>query len=782
MRTWPWLGVGVSVVLLSACGRDDSLSAGPSSGSPPAAAAVSSLLVAQSSLLPTGDAAGRRFGRSIATSDDARVVVVGAPDDSLVAPSAGAAHVFVRSAGLLTEVAALRPTSVVEADQFGTHVAVSGDGTRIAVGAPFAGTVDGGAVYVFRDVAGVWTEESVLVPATNTTGDDVSPVSLDATGSTLLLGAPNASTASCLGCGAAFVFTRDATGWSESASLVSPSPAPFERMGQAVAISRDGARAIVGIPREDTVHVDTGGARTFVRSGATWTHEALLTHGDPLPSDLCGLSVATNTAGDRVAIGCPLDDTAAGTNAGTIRVFALTGSVWSADTTVALSDGALGDQLGYAVAMTPDGWRLVGGAIGDVVDVSGVATGSVRVFDRVGAQWRQGGAVSVAGLGEDALGRSVAVAADGVTVLAGADMADTAAGESAGAAWSFVLTAERGEPCARDAYCATGACVDGVCCDSACGGGALDDCQACSAALTGGVDGTCAALDATAAAATVCRAVGGDCDLEERCVAGATACPSDVFVAVGNECRAARGTCDLVERCTGSAAACPDDAIATAGTSCRPPAGLCDAPEVCDGASVTCPMDRPLPEATGCGDGNACNGEERCTLGVCVVAVLLDCDDDDVCTADACDAALGCSHTDVDGCCRLDADCADGEMCTDDLCDVATGACMHPLSSDCGDVDAGPVIGDDAAIDPLLDAGPIDAAVDPTRDGGTPFDAGRDHDAGGSSGGGDGCGCRVTSTERSGSASALVATLVFAMGFTRARRRRAPLGSARQSG
>ncbi len=768
MRILPWLGLG-SVALLTACGREAPPLASPTARTAATAAATeASLLASPFALTPSGDAAGRRFGRSIATSDEGRVVVVGAPDDSVLAASAGAAHVFVRNAGLLTEVAALRPTTLLDSDQFGSHVAVSGDGTRIAVGAPYAGTTDGGLVFVFHDVGGVWTQETTLAPLANATGDDLSPVSLDATGSTLLTGAPNASTATCLGCGAAFVFTRDATGWSEAATLVSPAPAPFEKMGQAVALSRDGARAVVGIPREDTAHVDAGGARTFVRAGATWTHEALLTHSDSASNDLCGLAVTTNLSGDRVAIGCPLDDTSAA-NAGTIRVYAWSGGAWTAEGTIALADGAFGDQLGYSVSMTPDALRVVSGAIGDL-DAGGVATGSVNVFDRIGTTWRRVGVAAIPGLGEDALGRSVAVAADGVTALVGADMADSMAGESAGAAWALVLNSERGEPCGRGSYCATGSCVDGVCCDTACGGGALDDCQACAAALTGGVDGTCAALDATAAPATTCRAVAGDCDVAERCVAGNVVCPANVFVAASTECRAARGGCDVAELCPGDGAACPSDAIAADGATCRAAVGRCDAAELCDGVATTCPIDRPATEGTGCGDGNLCNGEERCTLGACVVAMVLDCDDDDVCTADACDSALGCSHTEVMGCCRLDAECADSDMCTDDACDVATGACTHDVSMACADTDGGVPMDLDAAISALTDVGPVDAAFDPTVDAGPlgAIDAGRD--AGSGVGGSSGCGCRAqgSTTHRS---SALAALGVL-LGLVAVRRRR----------
>jgi hypothetical protein len=61
--------------------------------------------------------------------------------------------------------------------------------------------------------------------------------------------------------------------------------------------------------------------------------------------------------------------------------------------------------------------------------------------------------------------------------------------------WVLRYTRTRGSECTDDAQCASGECVDGVCCESACGGGLVDDCVACAAALTGAADGVCAPLD-----------------------------------------------------------------------------------------------------------------------------------------------------------------------------------------------------------------------------------------------------------------------------------------------
>jgi hypothetical protein len=82
-----------------------------------------------------------------------------------------------------------------------------------------------------------------------------------------------------------------------------------------------------------------------------------------------------------------------------------------------------------------------------------------------------------------------------------------------------------GAACSQDAACQSGFCVDGVCCESACGGGAGNDCQACSVAAGGTVDGVCGAVRAEAA--VVCRPTAVACDVPEVCDGTSTTCPAD---------------------------------------------------------------------------------------------------------------------------------------------------------------------------------------------------------------------------------------------------------------
>jgi hypothetical protein len=736
------------------------------------------VVVEEATLAPTAPAAGRRFGRAVALGDDGTIAVVGAPGDT---GGAGAAHVLARTGSSWADVATLRPASPSPGAGFGTFVAVSGDGRRAAVGEPHGGAAGSGVVHVFASGPGGWSLEAALTITAPASGDELGAVALSADGATLVAGAPNDGFASCAGCGSATVFVRAGTTWTEQALLTSPDPAPFEAFGYAVDVSADGNRVVVGVPREDTFAADVGGARTFVRTGTTWGHEALLSVADGSTGDSCGLAAAISRDASRVVVGCPFDDTPA-LNAGTARVFQIRGGAWSLEATLAAVDGAADDNLGLAVDLSADGARAAVGAPRD--DVGALADGgSVRVFDAVGASWLAQStltpAVHAAG---DAFGRALALSAEGTRVTVGADMAD-APGADSGRAWSYTLELPRGAPCARGFECDSGLCVDGVCCDTACGGGA-DDCQACSAALTGGADGTCAPLSASVAPTVVCRASAGTCDDAETCAAGSTVCPADVLAPSSRFCRVAAGPCDVAERCTGASVDCPADVIAAAGVECRPVAGDCDVAEQCGGASVECPVDgfvalgtlcraargvcdvaetcngaqpncprdRFQPEGASCANATRCDGDELCAAGACMAGAPLDCDDGDLCTADACDALAGCASTPVAGCCAVDGDCDDGDVCTADRCGGAGpgvgGTCAHEPIAGCVPFDAG--AGGTDAGGAARDAGALDAAGSGedggvAADGALALDAGSGVDAGGGPSGG-GCSCHAVGT------------------------------------
>jgi slime mold repeat-containing protein len=104
---------------------------------------------------------------------------------------------------------------------------------------------------------------------------------------------------------------------------------------------------------------------------------------------------------------------------------------------------------------------------------------------------------------------------------------------------------------------------------------------------------------------------------------------------------------------------------APSGTSCSD-GNTCNGAELCDGAGQ-CQPGTNSPAGTGCPDSDLCNGDETCNGGgSCLPGAPPVVDDNNVCTADACDATAGVIHTPLpDG-----TTCNGTGVCTAGTCTV----------------------------------------------------------------------------------------------------------------
>ncbi len=111
-----------------------------------------------------------------------------------------------------------------------------------------------------------------------------------------------------------------------------------------------------------------------------------------------------------------------------------------------------------------------------------------------------------------------------------------------------------------------------------------------------------------------------------------------------------------------------------------------------------------------CDDGNACSTNDHCQDGVCAGDTTMDCDDDNVCTTDTCDDTQGCVHI------NNSAACEDGDLCTvGDICE--DGDCVPGTAKDCSHLDGQCLVG-------TCDSSTGDCETDP-RPNGTTCDDGQ---------------------------------------------------------
>lgn len=424
------------------------------------------------------------FGAAVAISGD--TVVVGAwGEDSTAtgvngneadtsAKLSGAVYVFIRSGMGWSQQAYLKASNTEAGDQFGYAVAI--DGESIVVGAPGEdsaamgvngdqsgnGLVDSGAAYVFVRNGTVWSQQAYL-KASNTGADDRFGSAVALSGGTVIVGGwgEDSATTGVNGnqadntnpdSGAAYVFVRNGTVWSQQAYLKASNSGASDNFGIAVAI--DGETLVVGAFGEssaatgvngnqaDDSTADAGAAYVFVRSSGTWSQQAYLKAANTRDGDIFGRAVSI--AGETIVVGSALEDSdATGVNgnptsgfaydSGAAYVFVRSAGAWSQQAYLKASNTGSDDTFGRAVAIT--GNTVVIGADGEDSAATGVdgnqssnfapESGAAYVFVRSGTVWSQQAYLKAANTGfYDRFGRAVAVGGD--TVVVGADAEDSA--------------------------------------------------------------------------------------------------------------------------------------------------------------------------------------------------------------------------------------------------------------------------------------------------------------------------------------------------------------------
>jgi hypothetical protein len=327
---------------------------------------------------------------------------------------------------------------------FGISTALSADGNTALI----AGTADGnfrGAVWVFTRVGAEWlqqgeklTGDSEGEPAQEQCAEEPGEsedctfgisVAISADGNTALIGDPSASTRH----GTAIVFSRSGSTWKQIATLAGGNESDEGRFGKSVALSADGATALIGDPSGEGGH---GVAWVFSRSGSVWS-----TPGQPIwarsepGTPHVGRSVALSADGNTALIGAPADDH----GVGSARVFARVGSTWTPEGEPLTGQNELGEaRFGRTVALSGDGATAL---ISGPSDNDGF--GAVWVFTRSGAAFTpQGGKlIGSKASGEAHFGYSAALSSDGNTALIGAPREHTGTGavsvlKRSGSAWT----------------------------------------------------------------------------------------------------------------------------------------------------------------------------------------------------------------------------------------------------------------------------------------------------------------------------------------------------------
>jgi hypothetical protein len=374
------------------------------------------------------------FGASVAISSDGKTAVIGAYGNE-------AAYIFTYSGTTWTEQQILTASDSASFDYFGNSVDISTDGNTVIVGAYQEDTTatDQGAAYVFTRTGSTWTQQAKLRASDADTTDRFgSSVSLSSDGNTALIGAETENTSPNSDNGAAYVFTRSGSTWTQQQKLLASDRASNEKFGTSVSLSADGNIALIGADTEDTSpNTNNGAAYIFTRSEGVWTEQQKLLASDAEASDQFGFSVAISSDGNTAVIGAIQGDTSPNSNNGAAYIFTRSEGVWTEQQKLTASDRASNEFFGWSVSFSSDGNTLAIGAIDE--DTSPTSdNGAVYIFTRSSGVWEQKQKL-VASDREtnDSFGKSVALSLDGNVVIVGASSEETSSYTLNGAAYIY---------------------------------------------------------------------------------------------------------------------------------------------------------------------------------------------------------------------------------------------------------------------------------------------------------------------------------------------------------
>ena len=311
------------------------------------------------------------FGLSISISGD--FAIVGAPGVSHSGTRSGAAYIFIRDGSGWTEQVKLTADNAEAYDGFGGSVSISGDYAIVGASGDDDGGSNAGAAYIFKRVGSDWLKQAKL-SAGDAAANDSFGVRVSISGDRAIISAPYNDHYH----GAAYIFARNGSDWTEQAKLSADDGSGFIYFGYSVGIS--GGYAIVGAPGDDGFGRLSGSAYIFKHEGSGWVKQAKLAGNDTAAYDFFGDSVAID---GNFCIVSAVGNDAAGPESGSAYIFKRDDSVWVEHGKLTAGDAAASDYFGDSVSI--DGNFCIVGA--HRKNDAGQNTGAAYIFKNIGTAW-----------------------------------------------------------------------------------------------------------------------------------------------------------------------------------------------------------------------------------------------------------------------------------------------------------------------------------------------------------------------------------------------------------
>lgn len=368
--------IALSLSVLLAAAIDPRAEAAPLPALVPAASPLSPLAWIEQKVTASNGQPHDAFGQSIAIRGT--TALIGAVD---VNNWEGAIYVFTQTNGVWTQGLEFMADDGVPGDQatFGTAIMIDGDTAVIgALGATVNGHANQGAAYVFKETGGIWSQVAKLV-ANDGAANNYFGQAAAISGDNIVVGAYGASVNGNALQGAAYVYTNVGGIWTFAHKLVADDGVGGEFFGRSVAMS--GTRALVGAPYANVDGTPSRGA-VYVYDGSTsdWTQTAKIVADSGDLGDAFSFSLAATPT--HMVVGA----NGVGGGQGAVFVFADQGGSFEQEARLVADDGAPGDDLGYAISIL-DSTLIVGADRAAIHDHT--QQGAAYVFAESDGTWTQ---------------------------------------------------------------------------------------------------------------------------------------------------------------------------------------------------------------------------------------------------------------------------------------------------------------------------------------------------------------------------------------------------------
>ncbi|MBL8613243.1 MAG: hypothetical protein JNL38_38235 [Myxococcales bacterium] len=343
-----------------------------------------------------------------------------------------------------TETSYVKPPVREVPPEFGTTVAMSADGATLAVAAFDRGTEESsaGAVFVYQHEGAGWRHDTTLRPSPPSSAVSFgSSLALSSNGRRLVVTAPYDDSAAPMqpspSEGSVFVFEREASAWKQSTRLTrAKDDPPWRRLGVSLALSGDGARIAVGI-MEGSIRTSRGfgSLRVFDldSSNGAWMATEVL----PPDFGACtcgahyGAAVALSSDGKTLVVGnlgrVPTATGRSGsvTSAGPGQawVYRLVDGDWRTLQELRSTSPIDGGEFGDVLAISADG---------RVIAVNASREDAVHVFREADGHWTESHRLGTPSPVSRDFGGSLAVSSDGSQLVVGMPVEPTTAVGTAG--------------------------------------------------------------------------------------------------------------------------------------------------------------------------------------------------------------------------------------------------------------------------------------------------------------------------------------------------------------